>query len=279
MMGHGVAARLLDTGHEVTIWNRSPGKGDDLVSRGAREASSPAEAVRDSEVAATVLSDDTVVLEIALGEDGVIAALPEGAVYADMSTVSPVTSHSLARATPENRFIDAPIVGSPIATAAGQARWYLGGDEEVIEQLKPLWDDLSSAYFYTGPNGSATALKLLSNLMFITFTTSLSEAMAIAQKSGVSNELLRRIFAESPVLGPGVRFRFDDILEGEHQPLFTVQLAEKDMRLVLELAQKAGVRAAVGEATRQTLLQTEAAGYGNRDLAAVVETMRGKQNG
>ncbi len=94
-MGHALAQRLLDEGHHVVVWNRSPGRAGDLVGAGAREAQSIADAAGAAEVAVTILADDDAVQHVALGDSGVRAALPDGALYVDASTVAPTTSDAL----------------------------------------------------------------------------------------------------------------------------------------------------------------------------------------
>ena len=233
-MGRAVGKRLVRHGHPVNVWNRSPGKARALESMGAAAAPSIKQAVAGAEVVLMSLSADDAVKAVALGPDGAIAALSPGAVLVDMSTVSPDTSKQLSQATPAARFVEAPVLGGPEATENGKAKLLLGGDENLVNSLQSLWQDIAAESYYCGPSGSATTLKLLSNLMLVGGTALLAEAIVVAQASGIDNATLKRVFKKSPAIAPGVVARFEDILEGDHEGWWTVKLAEKDMSLALE---------------------------------------------
>lgn len=277
-MGTGVATRLLARGHQVAVWNRSPGKAGELVSLGAREAGTILDAVTGVEAGIAVLADDAALENVCRGEHGVIAALPASAVLVNMSTVSPELNHRIAAALP-GRFVEAPILGSPEATSGGRARLFVGGQDDVVSGLAALWEDLGSSYVHTGPIGSASTLKILSNLLLIGGLTLLSEVMVTGQQNGISTERLKQVFAENPMVAPGLRNRLDDILEGDHQGWFAVHLAAKDVRLALELAKESGLSLGVGMAVLRALEQVEAEGHGDLDVGAMVEAVRGSTSG
>jgi 3-hydroxyisobutyrate dehydrogenase-like beta-hydroxyacid dehydrogenase len=273
-MGAALANRLMETGHQVTVWNRSPGKAGDLVTRGAREASSLHDAVSGANVIFTLLTDDAAVRAVAIDRN-VAGTLSPDAVLVDMSTVSPETSRAVAAAAPDGRFVDAPILGRPQAFAAGKATLLLGGERDLVASLDPLWADLSTGHHYTGPNGTATTLKLLSNLILVGGTQLLIEATVTAQRLGFANHVLREVFGGSPAVAPGARVRLDDILEGDHNGWWTLRLADKDLSLALALAKQAGVPLPLGQASEQFIARSIEAGYGNLDLGAMAEVLRG----
>jgi 3-hydroxyisobutyrate dehydrogenase-like beta-hydroxyacid dehydrogenase len=272
-MGAALAGRLLETGHEVAVWNRTPGKAADLVEGGAHEATSLQEAVAGAEVVIILVTNDAAVKAVAM-EGNVVGMLPENGVLVDMSTVSPDTSREIGAATPDGRFVDAPILGGPEPFRAGKARLLLGGQREVVARLDPLWDDLSSGHFYTGPNGTATTLKLLSNHLLVGGTQLLMEAVVTAQAHGFSNDVLREVFGGTPAIAPGVKVRLEDVLGGDHVGWWTLLLADKDMTLVLKLAQQADLRLPIAEASEKLVRDAIEAGYGEKDLGAITEVLR-----
>ena len=140
-MGSALAMRLLDGGHQVTVWNRSKGKAAEVVSAGAREARSVADAVRDADVVITMLANDDAVRAVALGD--LRSSLGDQAVYVNTSTVSPALNSELARAFP-GRFLAVPVLGSPDAVRAGQAGYLTGGDGRVADLLAPVLSSLSA---------------------------------------------------------------------------------------------------------------------------------------
>jgi 3-hydroxyisobutyrate dehydrogenase-like beta-hydroxyacid dehydrogenase len=228
-MGRALALRLRRRGYDVAIWNRSPGRAEELVKHGATEAGTIADAVAGAHVAITLLTNDAAVRQVCLSEGGAIGNLYRDAVLVDMSTMHPDTSQELAAATPGGRFVDAPILGGPEALMTGKAKLLLGGRQQVVDGLKPLWNDLCASYLYTGLNGTATTLKLLSNIILVGGTALLAEAVVTGQVNGIDNDVLQRVLGESPAVAPGVQLRLEDILEGDHRGWWTLDLAEKDM--------------------------------------------------
>lgn len=273
-MGQAVAGRLLQTGYSVTVWNRTPGKESSLVNRGAIAASSIGQAVRDVDVSMTFLTADAAVKQVYLGENGLLAAEHPGLLLVDMSTISPATSREVAAAVPDGHFIDAPVLGGPDLTEEGKAKLLLGGSEEMIQRLDPLWRNISSGYVYCGANGAATSMKLLSNLILIGSTMFLAEAVAAAQANHISDGVVREVFGSSPAVAPGVRVRLDDVMGGNHEGWWTIKLAEKDLSLALSLAHDGGSRAELGKTAEHLLQQTDQVGFGSSDLGAVAEVMR-----
>jgi 3-hydroxyisobutyrate dehydrogenase-like beta-hydroxyacid dehydrogenase len=275
-MGRAVSTRLLDKEYDVTVWNRTPGREGDLPAKGATVASSIKDAVQGADAAMTLLTADAAVKQVCLGHDGAIAHMADEAILIDMSTVSPETSRELGEKTPGGHFVDAPILGGPEATAQGGARLLLGGDENVVHRLDTLWNDLSAGYFYCGLNGSATSMKLLSNLILVGGTMLLAEAVVTGQANGIGDDILRQVLGGSPAVAPGVKPRMEDIIGGDHEGWWTILLAEKDIALALQLATSQGLQLPVGSTVEDVLHRTDAAGYGEKDLAAVVETFRQK---
>ena len=274
-MGQAIASRLLDTGHTLRLWNRTPGKATALQARGALELHSIREAVDDAEVVITMVADDAATRAVALGPDGAIAAFAPNTILVDMSTVAPATSRALATAVPGGRCVDAPYLGSPAVAAAGQGNLLLGGPSDLVTQLDQLWSDLSAGHVYCGPSGSGTTLKLVSNLILITGITTLAEALVTAQAQGVADELLERIFSQSPLVAVGLRNRLADLIAGDHEGWFSVTLAHKDLRLALELAAQRDLTLPTTTAALGALERAAATGYAAHDFAAVVEVVRG----
>jgi 3-hydroxyisobutyrate dehydrogenase-like beta-hydroxyacid dehydrogenase len=274
-MGRAIGARLLEKGHSVVAWNRTPGRTAELERLGASSAKSAAEAAQDADGVLTLLTADEAVRSVAF-EGRVLSSLRPGAVLVDMSTVSPETSRGLGRSTPGGRFVDAPILGGPEATRAGRAKLLLGGDRDVVDGLDSLWQDIAADYYYCGSNGSATTLKLLSNLMLVGGTALLAEAIVAAQRNGIDDETLKRVFKQSPAIAPGVQVRFDDILAGDHDGWWTIHLAQKDMSLALHLGRSTNLQLPVAEATVGALDATDGLSLGEKDLGAVVELIRSR---
>ena len=274
-MGSAIAGRLLDAGHTLRVWNRSPGRGEELAGRGAVRASLPVEAVRDVEVAILSLSDDEAVRTVVLGGDGVVRGLGAESVLVDMSTVSPDTSRAIARAV-DGRFVDAPILGAPSAVRAREATVLLGGEPELLDRLAPLFEEIAARQLRCGPAGSGVTVKIVANLLLLGQLAVLAEAVATAQASGVGDELIAQL-GRTPLVAPALHNRLDDVIHGEHEGWFSSRLGEKDVRLARSLAASAGLDLAVAAAVESAFEQAVATGLGDRDIAAVVEVVRARR--
>jgi 3-hydroxyisobutyrate dehydrogenase-like beta-hydroxyacid dehydrogenase len=274
-MGSGIAGRLLDAGHELHVWNRTAARAEPLAARGAVLEASPGAAVREVEVAITSLADDEAVLGVVLGDDGVAECLPPSGALVDMSTVSPETSRRLARAV-EGRFADAPILGAPQAVASGQATILLGGPDELVDRLMPLFQQVSARQLRCGPAGSGTTVKVVANLLLLGQLTVLSEAVATAQANGVDDRLIAEL-GRTPLVAPALHNRLDDVIHGDHQGWFSARLGNKDVRLARDLARSGGLDLAVAGAVEALFDQAIGAGLGDRDITAVVEAVRARR--
>jgi 3-hydroxyisobutyrate dehydrogenase-like beta-hydroxyacid dehydrogenase len=220
-MGRAFAARGLETGHQVTVWNRSPGRAADLVENGAVEAHSPEIAVSGADAALVVLADDTAVLDVCLGSHGALASLGPDGVFANISTVSPDTARRLAGAGPEDRVLDAPVMGSPAMIVEGSGRFLIGGPATTIAAVDLLWKDLGAGYTHCGPVGAGATMKILANLLLITGVASLAEVVATARRHAVPDELLRSLLADSPLVSLASGLRLESLLDATHPGWFS----------------------------------------------------------
>jgi 3-hydroxyisobutyrate dehydrogenase-like beta-hydroxyacid dehydrogenase len=272
-MGRAFAARALETGHQVTIWNRTANRAADLVSNGAIEAHSAQEAVAGSDVVLMVLADDKAILDVCLGEHGAVRALPAGATLAIVSTVSPDTVRRVAAAAPEGAVLDAPVMGSPSAIAAGMGSFLIGGLSSSVADLNALWNDLGAGHKHCGPVGSGATMKVVSNLLLITGVAALAEAIATARHHGIPDDLLQSLFAESFVVSPASKVRLESLFDEAHPGWFTPALARKDVRLAVGLADQADIGVRIGPATDALLSKVIDTGQSWSDFSAVIEAL------
>lgn len=278
-MGRAFASRALARGHQVTVWNRTAGKAGDLIILGATQVSSVTQAASRAEVILVVLADDAAVLDVCLGIDGAMAAMSRGAVLVNISTVAPDTARELAAAGPADAVLDAPVLGSPSAVEAGGGRFLIGGPAEAVRRLDPLWADLGAGYTHCGPAGNGAVLKLMSNLQLIIGVAAFAEAAATARRNGIDDDLLRTVFADSAVISPATRTRMDMVLSQDHTGWFGPQLARKDVRLAIRLAEQQGVPVRLGPAVEDLLTSLLEGGGNWTDYAAVIEALAADQQG
>jgi 3-hydroxyisobutyrate dehydrogenase-like beta-hydroxyacid dehydrogenase len=270
-MGSALAVRLLDGGHRVTVWNRSKGKAGEVVSAGAREAESVAEAVVDANVVITMLANDDAVRAVALGD--LRSSSGGQTIYINTSTVSLALNSELAKAFP-GRFLAMPVLGSPDAVRAGQAVYLAGGDGSVVDRLAPVLATLSSSIRRYDSPSLATAAKLASNLLLLAQITALAESFAVGRSGGLSDDQLRDLLGSSAMVAPGIKNRFEAVLSGPQNGWWTTVGGAKDAGLAIDVAHAAKVELPEAEAVKRIYDHAAASGLDHADIAAVTDLYR-----
>jgi 3-hydroxyisobutyrate dehydrogenase-like beta-hydroxyacid dehydrogenase len=196
-MGHGMAGRYLDVGFTVAVWNRSKAKAEDLIARGARWASSPADAADGADAVVTMLADDEASRRVWLAADGAASRMKAGALAIECSTVSYQHALDLARELRGRGFIyvDSPVTGLPDAAAAGKLTLLVGADPADLEKARPYLVPLSTTIRHFGAVGTGTVYKLINNLMGAVQIASLAEGIAMAEQAGLDMNLVARDFS------------------------------------------------------------------------------------
>ena len=277
-MGAGIVPRLLAAGHKVTGWNRSTDKARPLVEAGMQLAQTPRAAAAAADIAFSIVTDGTAVRAVALGADGVLAGLRPNGIYADMSTISPADSRAVAAEFAQHgRFmLDAPISGSPITLAQGNASVMVGGDKAAFERAEPVMRAIGPKVTYIGASGLAVQMKISVNLLLMIEVIAFGEAIALAEKGGVAREIavdaVLKSVAASPVLG----YRGPFILDGKMPavPLADVTLQQKDMLLALELGRKLGSPLPLGAAANEMMNTCRGLGLDHHDFVVAHEAYR-----
>src|SRR5258706_2402918 len=201
-MGRALAGRMLDGGHRVTVWNRTRGKAVEVVTAGATEAQSVADAAADVDVVVTMLANDDAVRAVAFGE--LPSSIAEKGIYGDSSTVSPKLSQELAAAF-GSRFLAMPVIGSPAAVSAGRAVLLAGGGAAAFDRLAPMLASLTNTVrrFDTAP--LAITAKLATNLLLLSDVVALAESFAVGHSGGLRDDQLRDLLGASPMVAPGLK--------------------------------------------------------------------------
>jgi 3-hydroxyisobutyrate dehydrogenase-like beta-hydroxyacid dehydrogenase len=277
-MGVGIVPRLLAAGHAVTGWNRTRSKAEPLIKGGMSWADSPRAVAARSEVVFSILTDAAAVRSVALGENGVVAGLKPGGVFADMSTIAPDASRDIAAGVAQAGFamLDAPISGSPVTLAQGKASIMVGGDRVAFERVKPALLAIGQRATYIGANGLAAQMKLAINLVLMVEVIAFGEGVALAEKGGVPRDIAVDAMLNSVVASPVLGYRGPFILDGRmpEVPLADVNLQQKDMTLVLELARKTGVPLPLAAAANEMMNACRGMGLDRHDFVIAHEAYR-----
>jgi len=269
IMGRSMATNLVKAGHEVAVWNRTPGKEE---VEGARTASSPAEAARGVEVIWMCVSDTKAVEGVLFGEQGAQESLTEGMIIADSSTISPSATRQFAERVRAKgvQYVDAPMTGSKAGAANGTLIFMVGGEESAVEKLKPLFAVMGKKIFQMGEIGKGQATKLVMNLQIALIYEGFAEALTLATKFGVDVEALVPLIQASMVNSGVVEYKAPFVLKRDFSPNFPLRLMHKDLKLALEAAKELRVRLPGLETVEEIYDVADEDGHGDLDYAATL---------
>ncbi|MFI6823847.1 NAD(P)-dependent oxidoreductase [Micromonospora sp. NPDC050187] len=273
-MGGGMAHRLLSSGVELTVWNRTAAKAAGLVAAGARQADSPAEAVAEADVVLVSLADEDAVEQVLFG--AVCRAARPGTPIVDTSTVSPTYAREAGEraARAGVKRIEACVIGNPHQARNGELRVLTAGAQEDLAEVGDLLALLGPQVVHLGPPGMAATMKLVFNAMLGAQVASMAEAIAYGERSGLNRDMLLRAVEHSGFSSKVMSFRAALMRERKYEPAaFRTRLMNKDLRLALAEAAKVGVDMPVIERSAVTFTEAIDAGYGDQDAAAVHEML------
>ena len=275
IMGRGMAANLLKSGYNVTVWNRTAERCEPLVAQGAKQAATPVEATSDADVIMYCLSDDAAVEDLLFGSGALLNGVHQGQIVVDMTTVYPDTSRREAAAfeKKEVRFLDAPVFGSKNEAAAGGLWIVAGGDRAVFEEVKPILETLSETTHYMGGPGMGSSMKLVGNLVVASQLQALGEAMILATKAGLDpNDVLGVLHVtdfRSPIFdGVG-----QALINRDFSTYFALKLMLKDANLIARFAQDLNAPIPASAATRENIKASINKGWGELNASALIRNL------
>lgn len=268
IMGQSMASNLVKAGHEVTVWNRTPGK---LV-EGAAVGPTPGAAAQGAEVVWVCVSDTDAVEQVVTGKDGIWPSLTEGMIIADSSTISPAATVKLAErvAAKGVSWVDAPMTGSKIGARDGTLVFIVGGEDAPVERLKPLFAAMGKKIFRMGGTGKGQSTKLVMNLQIALIFEGFAEALTLATKLGVDTRQLLSLIEATMVRSGVVEYKAPFVLERDFTPNFPLRLMHKDIRLALEAAKEARVKLPGLETVEEVYEMASEDGHKDLDYAATL---------
>lgn len=273
-MGSRMAARLLDAGYPLTVWNRDAAKAQPLAARGAKAAGTPAEAVTGADIVISMLANDEAVREVILGDSGALAAMKAGMILLEMSTIAPGTIREEQAAAQAQgvALLDAPVAGSTPQAEEGSLIVFVGGDEDVLERCRPVLAAMSKAAHYMGPSGSGATMKLINNTLLGVGLQAIAEAIALGRKAGLDQGQLLDVLGQTTVVAPAHKGKLKNAATGEYAANFPLRLMHKDFGLALALGAKFCVPMPAAAAAQQMCAAELAKGV-EEDFSAVIRLM------
>jgi 3-hydroxyisobutyrate dehydrogenase/glyoxylate/succinic semialdehyde reductase len=273
IMGGGMAANLVRTGHSLTVWNRTAQKAAPLAELGAAVAQAPAEAVPQAQVVFTMLSTPAAVEETALGEGGFLPAMHPGALWVDCSTVDPAFSRRMAAESARRgaRFVDAPVTGSKDAARDGKLRFLVGAGAADLEEIRPLLERMGSAIVHAGEQGMGASIKLVFNLIVAQAMLAYAEGLALGEAMGFPRERLLELTIGSPQVPPLFALKRSRLESDVYDADFPLRWMQKDLHLAALTGYEMGVAMPQTSLAKEVFRLAMNAGLGDEDFAAIVK--------
>jgi 3-hydroxyisobutyrate dehydrogenase len=277
-MGAGMAANLLKAGFSLTVYNRTAAKAEALVSAGVRLASTPADAAKGASIVIGMLADDAASREVWAGKDGALEGVEDDSILIESSTVSPAWIAELAElaARRGTELLDAPVTGSRMQAEGAQLTFLVGGSDRALQAATPALRAMSKEVVHLGPAGSGAKMKLINNFLCAVQIASLAEGLTWIERSGLDRDkalsILKSGAPGSPLLGT-ISAR---MVNRDYAVNFLLKLMTKDLKYAWTEAARCGVDLTTAYTARGLFEAAIAEGFGEQDLAAVIEPLRSR---
>ncbi len=284
IMGGGMARNLLKAGFPLVVWNRTASRMQPLVEAGADAAKSPADLAARCDVIITIVSDTPDVQQVVLGEQGVAQGAKPGALVIDMSTISPQTTREIAATLAEKglKMLDAPVSGGSEGAANGTLSIMVGGPADQVARARPYFEAMGKTITYVGDHGAGQTVKLVNQILVVINALAVGEALLFAQAGGLDLQKTLDAVVGGAAGSWMLSQRGPQVIRRDWRPGFTIDLQQKDVRLVLEAADEMGIPV-LGTSLVFNLYRTlQAAGLGgegNHALVKALEKLSGIQIG
>jgi 3-hydroxyisobutyrate dehydrogenase-like beta-hydroxyacid dehydrogenase len=269
-MGSAIALRLLENGHKLTAWNRTVSRLKPLLEKGASQAASPQEAVKESDVIFSMFMDDAAATGTVLDEN-LIEAMPEGAIHVSLSTISVQLSQQLTveHSVRKRIFVAAPVFGRPNVAAEGKLWTVVAGKQDAVEKIRPLLDTFSRGVTIMGEKPyKAHAMKIGGNFLITAMIASLSEGFVYAESQSIDPAQYAEVVNSALFRSPFYEAYSKVMLNPPEIPGTTIALGQKDMRLFRESAAATRTRTPLADHFAEQLHEAAEAGLRDRDWAA-----------
>ena len=276
LMGRPMGMNLLKAGHKLAVWNRTPGRANELVAAGAVLAKTPYEAAEASEFLLTIVSDPPALEAVLWGQegknDGAMAGLRAGSIYVDSSTISPSLVGRVAAACRQRgvAFLDAPVTGGDWGAREGNLVFMIGGNDETLREAEPILQVMGKKWFHLGPSGAGQTMKLAMNAILALEVAAMAEALALVTRAGLRGEQLVEVMQASMARSGVLDVKSPLMLKGDYKPSFPLRLMHKDLGLALDLANQLGVSLPATAAAREIYNYVKGGAKEDLDYSAVM---------
>jgi 3-hydroxyisobutyrate dehydrogenase/glyoxylate/succinic semialdehyde reductase len=279
IMGSRMAAHLVRSGNELTVWNRTKKKADELVKMGAKESPSLSDSVKNADIIITMLASPEVVENIALSPVGFLSRARKNSLWINTSTVNPSFAEEMNIKAREAgiRYLDAPVSGSKIPAGTGDLVFWLGGEEKDIEQAQPLLSLMGKNIHVMGNAGKGSSMKMVVNLFLAQSLLAFSEAISLGKACGLSQEVMFNSLLVGPLTPAFLQGKRVKMAEQEYDPEFPLKWAYKDLHLMMQTAYEKQTPMPMTALAKEIFGMALAEGEGEKDIASIFSYVQKRQ--
>ena len=273
-MGRPMAANLCRKGFRLVVFDVNREAANELANLGAEASSSVADVAKRADIAFTMLPDSPIVDEVVTGRDGVLANLRPGTIVVDMSTIDPRVTDRLGAAASAKGigFADAPVGRLASHAERGESLFMVGAEDAVFARIKPLLDAMGTTIYHCGGIGTGMRTKLINNFLAIVSCQMNAEAIALSQRFGLSLETTLNVIHGTTATNGQLKMAWaTKVFTGDVAPGFTIDLAHKDLSLIVEAANAAKVSVPIAAVAREAYSAARSQGHGAKDFSAMVD--------
>ena len=276
MLGNAVALHLLDSGFEVTVYNRTKEKTTQAREKGAKVVTSPKEIAENSELIITVVKDAAAVKEISFEKDGIIEGKHEKLIVADMSTIDPIESKNISRKFQEHNIhkLDIPVMGGPNVAITGNLVMMVSGNKESFDRCKNVFEKIANKVFFLGESGVAHSVKLAMNLQITMLALALSEGIILMKKANVDPKIFLEILNSTYFKTGMSEKKAFKMVDSKYDATFTLSNLKKDISTITSAAESLGIELPMIKKAEQVYENAEKEGFGKIDYTGIIEYIK-----
>jgi len=276
MLGNAVALHLLDSGFEVTVYNRTQEKTRQAKEKGAKVVTSPKEIAENSELIITIVKDANAVKEISFEKDGIIEGSHEKLIVADMSTIDPSESKNIAKKFQEHNIqkLDIPVMGGPNVAITGDLVMMASGNKESFDHCKNVFEKIPNKVFFLGESGVAHSVKLAMNLQITMLALSLSEGITLVKKANVDPKIFLEILNSTYFKTGMSEKKAFKMINGKYDTTFTLANLKKDISTITSAAESLGIELPMIKKAEEVYENAVKEGFGEMDYTGIIEYIK-----
>lgn len=276
MLGNAVALHLLDSGFEVTVFNRSKEKTTQAKEKGATVVDSPREVAKKSDLLIIVVRDADAVKQVAFGEDGIIKGKNDKLIVADMSTIDPSESKNISEKFLEFDIhkLDIPVMGGPNVAITGDLVMMVSGNKASFDECKSVFEKIANKVFYLGEKGVAHSIKLAMNLQITMLALALSEGITLVKKADVDPKIFLEILNSTYFKTGMSQNKAFKMIDGKYDPTFTLENLKKDITTMTSAAKSLGVELPMIQKAEEVYGNAVKEGLGGIDYTGIIEYIK-----